>query len=166
VRGAGADGLSALNWISDVHLCAGDFDAEADNERIKVARPLLSVSRRDTAESCQVCDVRARKDQYDLDSRFAHCRTWKHVLPHLRAYYNGQVEEASVRTAHSLQGQFDALEPSAADVFALHSARQRPGFRGMLSRSVHRRCGAAAVSHCLAAASLGTRAGRPGTRDP
>jgi hypothetical protein len=118
LHGANADDLSTLTWIRDMHRTAGDVLVEAENERIKST---LSTFIRVAARYCgHVSSVRCECAKGPVHSRLAllaRCHTREHVLPYSRSFYDGQVEEASARTAQVLQEESYAMESSAADVW-------------------------------------------------
>lgn len=104
-HGAGADGLSSLTW------------KRALTPTISLVRPMLSISRLETAGVCQELNMAIWNDVYNRDPRYARCRTREYVLPYLREHYNPRVEDALARTSHLLRDESSALEQMAAEVY-------------------------------------------------
>lgn len=101
--GAGADGLSAMTWARE--LAPGS----------RLLRPLLGVTRADTAGMCADQGVTVWADPYNAEPRFKRNRVRAAVMPMLAAELNPQVERALAQTAHLLRDEADALESISAE---------------------------------------------------
>lgn len=105
--GAGSDGLGSLSWTR--RLVDG----------VELVRPMLGVSRSETAAFCEMRDIRVWHDIYNDVDRYARNRVRKEVVPLLRDTLNPRVEEALTRTAHLLRDDAAELERTAARVHRL-----------------------------------------------
>lgn len=106
VRGSGMDGLVALTWQRS--LATG----------ITLVRPLLKVTRRQTAEFCQTRSLTFWQDVANQDLRFARVRLRQEVIPQLQMYLNPQVEQTLAQTAELLQADVEYLEGEASRLLA------------------------------------------------
>lgn len=100
-HGSGADGLSALTW--NRLLCRS----------VHLTRPLLDVSRTETAAICQELGLDIWHDIYNDDRRYTRNRIRQDVMPVLRKCINPQVERALARTAHLLRDEASHLQAEA-----------------------------------------------------
>ena len=104
-NGAGADGLAAMSW--DRQLAPG----------IRLVRPLLTISRDETAAVCEERQLPVWVDVYNTDLRFARNRIRKMVMPIIRECVNEKAEEAMARTAYLLKDDVEYLEKQAHKVY-------------------------------------------------
>ncbi len=104
VRGSGSDGLQAMTW------------QRALSPTIQLVRPLLRLTRRETAEFCQHRDIIPWQDPTNSDRRFARSRIRQDVIPYLQAHLNPQVETTLAQTAEVLQAEVAYLEAEAAQL--------------------------------------------------
>ncbi|MBL1175994.1 tRNA lysidine(34) synthetase TilS [Pantanalinema sp. GBBB05] len=105
VRGSGADGLQALTWQRA--LAPG----------IHLSRPLLTVTRRETAEFCQSIGLTAWDDIHNQNLQYARNRIRQELIPYLQAHLNPQVESALAQTAELLHAEVTYLESEAQRVY-------------------------------------------------
>lgn len=103
VRGAGADGLCAMSWQREL------------TAEISLIRPLLAVSRTQTAEFCQEYNLPVWDDAYNQNRKFARNRLRLDIIPQLAAEFNPQVETHLARTAELLRADVEYLESQARD---------------------------------------------------
>lgn len=101
VRGCGADGLQALTWQREL---AKD---------LTLVRPLLEVSRADTAQICQTANLPVWEDSTNQDLRYARNRIREDVFPMLKTYLNPQAERHLAQTAEVLAAEVDYLNQEA-----------------------------------------------------
>jgi tRNA(Ile)-lysidine synthase len=101
VRGAGADGLQALSWV------------RAIANPVTLVRPLLEVSRYETAAFCHAAQLTIWEDETNRDVTFARNRIRHELLPYLKAHLNPQVELALAQTAELLRADVDYLDTTA-----------------------------------------------------
>lgn len=111
VRGSGADGLQALTWQRS--LLAG----------VSLVRPLLEVTRQETAAFCGDRHLQIWEDSTNSDLHYARNRMRQEVLPYLRAHFNPQVDRTLAQTAELLQADVACLEAMAAQI---HQEMQHP----------------------------------------
>jgi tRNA(Ile)-lysidine synthase len=107
IRGAGADGFSALTWQRP--LATG----------LQLVRPLLEVTRAQTFQFCQQQHLPIWEDAYNQDLKYARTRIRKELLPYLQTHFNPQVETALAQTAELLRADVEYLENAA------HQLRQQ-----------------------------------------
>jgi tRNA(Ile)-lysidine synthase len=104
IRGAGADGLSALTWQRPL------------TPEIQLVRPLLDVSRAETFEFCQQFQLPIWEDAANQNLKYARNRIRTYLLPYLQTHFNPQVETALAQTAELLRADIDYLEASASEI--------------------------------------------------
>ena len=103
VRGAGADGLCAMNWHRQL------------TPTIKLVRPMLEINRTQTGEFCQEYQLPVWEDAYNHDLKYARNRLRKEIIPRLAADLNPQVESHLAHTAELLRADVEYLESLARD---------------------------------------------------
>lgn len=108
LRGSGADGLQSLTWWRPLGATAPD---------IAVVRPLLDVTRPQTAQFCQDYAVPVWEDATNADRTYARNRLRLEVLPLLREQFNPQVEATLAQTAEILTAEVAYLEAAAQGLF-------------------------------------------------
>ncbi len=99
IRGAGLSGLKGMTPLTVLPV----FD-----ESIPLIRPILHLWRHETESICREAGLDFVVDPSNADTTYFRNRLRHELLP-LLASYNPQVKEALLRTAHALQGDFDAL---------------------------------------------------------
>jgi tRNA(Ile)-lysidine synthase len=105
IRGAGADGLSALNWQRQL------------TDEIKLVRPLLEVNRSATGTFCQEYRLPVWEDAYNRDRKYARIRLRTEIIPQLATEFNPQVESHLARTAELLRADVEYLELLATELY-------------------------------------------------
>jgi tRNA(Ile)-lysidine synthase len=103
IRGAGADGLCAMDWRRQ--LTTG----------IVLIRPLLEINRTQTGDFCQEYQLPVWKDAYNHDLKYARNRIRQEIMPQLAAGFNPQVESHLARTAELLRADVEYLESLATE---------------------------------------------------
>lgn len=98
IRGSGAEGLQALAW--NRQLVDG----------VQLVRPLLTISRQQTAQFCQDTELQVWNDSTNQDWRYARNRIREELLPYLQTHFNPQVEQALAQTAELLRAEVECLE--------------------------------------------------------
>lgn len=101
IRGSGADGLQALTWKRS--LSSG----------IELVRPLLEITRSQTAQFCQDMQLAVWEDSTNQDLKYARNRIRQELLPYLQTHFNPQAEQALAQTAELLQAEVEYLELAA-----------------------------------------------------
>jgi tRNA(Ile)-lysidine synthase len=104
IRGSGADGLQALTWRRS--LVSG----------IDLVRPLLEVTRAETAQFCQDMNLAVWEDSTNQDLKYARNRIRQELLPYLQNHFNPQVEQALAQTSELLQAEVEYLELAAHEL--------------------------------------------------
>ncbi len=104
IRGAGADGLSALTWQRSL------------TAEINLVRPLLNVYRRETLAFCQQFELPIWFDEVNNNYRYARNRIRRGLIPYLQTNFNPQVENSLAQTAELLRADVEYLETAAAQL--------------------------------------------------
>ncbi len=99
LRGAGLSGLKGM--LGQTLLT--EFD-----DRIPLIRPILHLTRSETEAVCHAKGLDFRLDASNADTTYFRNRLRHELIPLLETY-NPQVRAALVRTANSLQGDFELL---------------------------------------------------------
>lgn len=98
LRGSGADGLQALDWQRPL------------SSATDLIRPLLEVTRQETAAFCQQMALQVWIDQTNQDLRYRRNRIRQELLPYLQQHFNPQVEHNLAQTAELLRADVACLE--------------------------------------------------------
>ncbi|MBD1928013.1 tRNA lysidine(34) synthetase TilS [Trichocoleus sp. FACHB-90] len=101
IRGSGADGLQALTWKRQL------------NSGLQLVRPLLEVTRTQTAQFCQNFQLAIWEDSTNQDRKYARNRIRHELLPYLQTNFNPKVEQALAQTAELLRADVEYLETAA-----------------------------------------------------
>ena len=112
IRGTGADGLQALTWqrvLVETHRCAP----------LQLVRPLLEVTRTETAQFCREFQLKVWEDSTNQDLQHARNRIRQELLPYLENHFNPQVQQSLAQTSELLQAEVEYLEQAA------HQLRQQ-----------------------------------------
>ena len=104
MRGAGADGLSALNW------------QRALTPDISLVRPILNFYRRETLEFCQQFQLPVWFDAVNENQKYTRNRIRNSLIPYLQENFNPQVENSLAQTAELLRGDVEYLETAAKEL--------------------------------------------------
>ena len=139
VRGSGLTGLRGMAHSSEMDVSGG---------KLRLLRPLLRVTRRDTAEYCRTIGVEPRLDESNLSPRPTRNRIRLELLP-LMEKMNPAVKESLVRLSRSvaldlafLEGEVEgALETtiSAGDGIVSIDRKQFLGFHPSVQSHLIRR---------------------------
>jgi tRNA(Ile)-lysidine synthase len=105
IRGAGADGLSALTW------------RRALTPEITLVRPLLEINRSATGEFCRDYQLPVWEDVYNFNRKYARVRLRTEIIPQLAAEFNPQIESHLARTGELLRADVECLELLAEDLY-------------------------------------------------
>jgi tRNA(Ile)-lysidine synthase len=110
IRGCGLDGLQSLPWQ---RLLAPN---------IRLVRPLLMVSRSETAQFCHDRHLPIWEDSTNQNLSYTRNRIRHELIPYLAQHVNPQVEQHLAQTAELLQGDLAYLEATALPLYhqALH----------------------------------------------
>jgi len=124
IRGSGADGLQALTWQRPLYV------EEARGCAPLLVRPLLEVTRAETAKFCQDRQLQVWEDTTNLDLKYARNRIRQELLPYIRSHFNSQVELTLAQTAELLQAEVEYLEQAARELRQQAIEREDKGTRG------------------------------------
>ncbi len=104
IRGSGADGLQALVWKRSLL------------PTLNLVRPLLEITRAETAQFCQTSDLQIWEDTTNQDLTYARNRIRQELLPYLQTHFNPQAEQNLAQTAELLTAEVEYLEKIASDL--------------------------------------------------
>ena len=104
-RGSGADGLASLTWMRSL------------TPEIKLVRPLLNISRQETASFCRENQIKVWEDSTNQDLNYRRNRLRLEVIPYLETHFNPQLETAIAQTADLLYEDVIYLEEQASRFF-------------------------------------------------
>jgi tRNA(Ile)-lysidine synthase len=110
IRGSGADGLQALTWQRPLHVEGARGCAPL------LVRPLLEVTRAETAKFCQGRQLQVWEDTTNLDLKYARNRIRQELLPYIQTHFNSQIELTLAQTAELLQAEVEYLEQAAREL--------------------------------------------------
>ncbi|MFM7889056.1 MAG: tRNA lysidine(34) synthetase TilS, partial [Pseudanabaena sp.] len=105
MRGSGADGLAALTWQRSL------------THGINLVRPLLNVSRQETAEFCRENLIPIWEDSTNQNLDYRRNRLRLETIPYLKQHFNPQLEIAITQTAEILDSEVSYLESQASQFF-------------------------------------------------
>lgn len=101
IRGSGMDGLQALTWQRPLE------------EGLQLIRPLLAVTRSQTAQFCQEMQISVWEDSTNQDRQYARNRIRLDLLPYIQKNLNPLVEKGLSQTAEVMQAEVEYLETEA-----------------------------------------------------
>ncbi|MFN9647055.1 MAG: tRNA lysidine(34) synthetase TilS [Pseudanabaena sp.] len=105
MRGSGADGLAALAWQRSL------------TTEINLVRPLLNVSRYETAAFCLENQIPIWEDITNQSLDYRRNRLRLETIPYLQEHFNPQIERAIAQTAEILYSDVSYLEHQAHKFF-------------------------------------------------
>ncbi len=123
IRGSGADGLQALTWTRSLA------------PTVQLVRPLLEITRSETAAFCQEFRIQIWEDTTNSDTTYARNRIRQQLLPYLKEAFNPQVEQTLAQTAELLQAEVDYLEQVTEQVRQQAIHPERPGLNRTVLQS-------------------------------
>ena len=103
LRGSGLYGLRGMGEVSD-------WPWPIDTGGLKLFRPLLDITKEQTAEYCQEIGRTYREDSGNYMWRFTRNRLRQDLMPKLEQDYNPQVRSALVRLARTAAEDLDFVE--------------------------------------------------------
>ncbi len=119
-RGSGADGLSSLVWSRNFAGTDGTSDvsfAGTDGTSVlRLVRPLLEITRAETAQFCQQQNLAIWEDSTNEDLHYARNRIRLELIPYLQTNFNPKVELNLAKTAELLRAEVEYLEAGARDL--------------------------------------------------
>lgn len=107
IRGAGMEGLSALQWTRKL------------TDNITLVRPLLNFTRSDTLSFCQQLQLPIWEDKYNDNKKFARNRLRLDLIPYIKKEFNPKIEQHLAQTAEVLRGDVEFLTQEAEKLFNL-----------------------------------------------
>jgi tRNA(Ile)-lysidine synthase len=116
MRGSGADGLASLTWMRSL---TPEIKSEIKSE-IKLVRPLLNVSRHETAAFCHENQIVIWEDSTNQNLDYRRNRLRLETIPYLQEHFNPQLEIAIAQTSELLHDDVIYLEAQASNFFEDH----------------------------------------------
>ncbi|NCO76207.1 MAG: tRNA lysidine(34) synthetase TilS [Cyanobacteria bacterium] len=107
IRGAGMEGLSALNWTRKL------------TDNLTLVRPLLNFTRGDTLAFCQKLQLPIWEDKYNDNKKFARNRIRLDLIPYLKKEFNPQIEQHLTQTVEILRADVEFLTQEAEKLLNL-----------------------------------------------
>jgi len=126
MRGAGADGIAALTWERSL------------TAKIKLVRPLLDISRRETGEFCFEYKLPIWEDAVNNNLKYARNRIRADLIPYIQKEFNPQVEKALAQTAEILKEDVEYLEKCATEVFKQVITENKKGLNRQILSNVEK----------------------------
>ncbi|MBD0269190.1 MAG: tRNA lysidine(34) synthetase TilS [Cyanobacteria bacterium Co-bin8] len=108
IRGSGADGMQAMTWLRSL---------SPEHPEISLVRPLLEVTRAETAAFCQSFNIPIWEDSTNQDRAYARNRLRLDVMPYLRENFNPNVERSLAQTAEILAAEVEFLDQLAEALY-------------------------------------------------
>jgi tRNA(Ile)-lysidine synthase len=105
IRGAGADGLSALSWRRNL------------TPDLALVRPLLEINRSTTGKFCESTGLAIWDDIYNHNPKYARNRLRETIMPQLAANFHPQVESNLAHTAELLRAEVEYLESVTDELY-------------------------------------------------
>jgi tRNA(Ile)-lysidine synthase len=109
MRGAGSDGLQSLGWQRNL------------NPNLSLVRPLLEISRQETADFCNRLELPIWDDSTNQDLKYRRNRIRSELIPYMAEHFNPQIEIALSQTAELLHSDVMYLEEKAREFWQLES---------------------------------------------
>ena len=114
IRGTGIDGIATLPWVRSLGDSVG---VSLDCCDIKLVRPLLNLSRGETAAFCQEHQLPIWEDSSNQNLKLRRNRIRQELLPYVKEHFNPQVEKALAQMADISAADTDYLNSQAAQLF-------------------------------------------------
>jgi tRNA(Ile)-lysidine synthase len=117
VRGAGSDGLTAIGWSRPL------------GANIALVRPLLNVTRSETAQFCQEQNIPVWEDPYNQKLKYARNRIRQELIPYLESNFHPQAAKSLAQTAEILKAEAEYLQQVSEDWYSRtfsHSPEGKP----------------------------------------
>lgn len=105
IRGSGAEGLSALNWTRPL------------TPVVRLVRPLLELTRSQTAEFCRDRNLQIWEDSTNSDLTYSRNRIRQELIPYLKQHFNPQAEQHLAQTIELLSADIEYLENAARELY-------------------------------------------------
>ena len=103
LRGSGLNGLRGMNQVSSWPWPRGVSE-------VSIFRPLLNVTKAQTAAYCRELGQPYREDSGNLLPRFTRNRVRRELMPHLASGYNPRVRESLLRLSRTASLELDFVE--------------------------------------------------------
>ncbi|MEM9153380.1 MAG: tRNA lysidine(34) synthetase TilS [Cyanobacteria bacterium P01_F01_bin.3] len=108
LRGSGADGVQALSWQRPL---------SAEHAEICVIRPLLRLTRLETAAFCRELALPVWQDSSNDNLYYRRNRIRQELMPYLRSHFNPKVETTLAQTAEIFTAEVTYLEAQTDELY-------------------------------------------------
>lgn len=108
IRGTGTMGLRGMRPATEWH--------SEDGTVLRVVRPLLEITRKDTEKYCRARGLSPRSDASNYSPEYVRNRVRHDLIPSLRAY-NKNITEAVLRTAHAANDDVSFIEAEVTKIW-------------------------------------------------
>jgi tRNA(Ile)-lysidine synthetase-like protein len=112
-RGGGTDGMQALAW------------RRALGPAVSLVRPLLGLTRQETADLCQLAEVAVWEDTTNEDLKYARNRIRNELLPYLRQHFNSRLDYSVAELAEIVRDEVHCLDVQARQLLARALVREQ-----------------------------------------
>ena len=110
LRGSGLHGIAGMSELAP-------WPWPAEGLGLFLFRPLLAVSKQDTAAYCHQAGITYREDSGNSLPRFTRVRLRRELIPRLEAEYNPKVKDSLLRLARTAAIQLDYVEREVSRVW-------------------------------------------------
>ncbi|WZL72805.1 tRNA lysidine(34) synthetase TilS [Clostridiaceae bacterium 35-E11] len=94
IRGAGMEGLSAIDYVRDD----------------KIIRPLLDISRQEIENYCKENNLHPKIDKTNLESVYTRNRIRLELIPYIEKYFNPNIKKTLCRTANLMREDKEVID--------------------------------------------------------
>ncbi|MEL6472164.1 MAG: tRNA lysidine(34) synthetase TilS [Cyanobacteria bacterium J06623_4] len=108
IRGTGIDGVAALPWVRSL---------DTVQPAISLVRPLLSLTRTQTAQFCHQHQLPIWEDSSNQNLSYRRNRIRQELLPYLRTHFNPQVERSLSQLAEITTADILYIEEAATALY-------------------------------------------------
>jgi tRNA(Ile)-lysidine synthase len=123
---AGLRGMRPLSWLDELHMLDDDATPPVRGGRLRLVRPLLTVTQEEILAYCQTHGLTPRFDRTNLDVTYFRNRLRHELIPTLEAY-NPNIRQVVLRTAEVLAGDYELLQGLVDEAWDRVVAVQSPG---------------------------------------
>jgi tRNA(Ile)-lysidine synthase len=125
VRGAGSDGLTAIGWSRPL------------TTDIALVRPLLNITRSETARFCQEQNIPVWEDPYNQQLKYARNRIRQELIPYLERNFHPQAAKSLAQTAEILKAEAEYLQQVSEEWYS-RAFNRSPDDKPQLDRLIIR----------------------------
>lgn len=109
IRGTGLDGIGTLPWTRAL---------DSQHPSVTLVRPLLAMSRSETADFCQQQQLPVWEDSSNQDLSYRRNRVRQELMPYLQQHFNPQVERSLANLSEITAADTNFLSQQAQNLHA------------------------------------------------